>query len=225
MKRLYSAIKYDILFQYRQGFYLAYAFVTIFYLTLLKFIPFHIANAIFPFILFTDISVLGFFFIGGVILLEKDQNSLEALFVTPLKIHEYLISKVISMSVIATIATVLLFVTISKDIFFLPILLLLVWSNMFIYTLLGIAIVSNVKCINDYFILGVPAGLVMFLPLLTYFDIINFKPFYYLPTEPTIEMLSGQISGLSIFILLIWMIIAWFIGSSLFVKNVVRKRG
>lgn len=223
MKRLFSAIKYDILFQFRQGFYLAYGFVTITYLVLLKSIPSEIATAIFPFILFTDISVLGFFFIGGVLLLEKDQNSLEALFVTPLTVVEYLLSKIVSLSIIASIATVILFITISGDLLFLPSLLLLVWANMFLYTLLGIGLVSNVKCINDYFVMGVPVGVILFLPLLNYFGVIKFIPFYFLPTEPTLEMLNGEFSLLAIIIVAFWMIISWFIGYSLFVKNIVRK--
>ncbi len=223
MNRLLSSIKYDMLFQFRQGFYFAYAFVTLFYVILLKVIPESIAEAIFPFILFTDISVLGFFFIGGVLLLEKGQNSLDALFVTPLRVSEYLISKVISLSILSTIATVILFLVISGDIAFLPTLLLLVWANMFLYTLLGIGIASKVKSVNHYFIFGVPVGMILFLPLLTYFNFIDFAPLYLLPTEPTLEMLTGNFSVQSVVILIVWMIISWFVGNSLFVKNIVRK--
>ncbi len=223
MNRLLSSIKYDMLFQFRQGFYFAYGFVTLFYVILLKVIPESIAEAIFPFILFTDISVLGFFFIGAVLLLEKGQNSLDALFVTPLRVSGYLISKVISLSILSTIATVILFVTISGDLSFLPILLILVWANMFLYTLLGIGIASKVKSVNHYFIFGVPVGMILFLPLLTYFNFIDFAPLYLLPTEPTLEMLTGNFSVRSVLILIMWMIISWFVGNSLFVKNVVRK--
>ncbi len=223
MNRLLSSIKYDMLFQYRQGFYIAYGFVTLFYVILLKLLPEEFAQAIFPFILFTDISVLGFFFIGGILLLERGQSSLDALFVTPLRVSEYLLSKVISLSLLATMATVILFVVVSHELSFLPTLIILVWANMFLYTLLGIGISSKVKSVNHYFMLGVPVGMILFLPLLTYFDLIELPFLYLLPTEPTLEMLTGKFSPLSISILVIWMILAWFIGHMMFIKNIVRK--
>lgn len=223
MKRLISSIKYDILFQYRQGFYLAYGFVTLFYLILLKILPINIANLILPFILFTDVSVLGFFFVGGIILLEKQQNSLDALMVTPLTVFEYLMSKFVSLSIIATLTTVILFLSISKNVSFLPALLMIVWTNMFFYTFLGIGLVSKVKSVNDYFVLAVPAGLILFLPMLTYFDIIKFPIFYLLPTEPAVEMLNQKITFPAVLILSFWMIVGGRVGYSLFVKNIVRK--
>lgn len=225
MKRLLSIIKYDILFQFRQGFYLAYGFVTLFYLVVLLTVSKNIAEAIFPFILFTDISILGFFFVGGILLLERGQNTLEAIFATPLTVSEYLTSKIISLSIIATLATVVLFLAVKKEFTFLPVLLLLVWSNMFLYTLMGIGLASKVKTVNNYFVMGIPVGLLLFLPLLTYFNIIKFELIYFLPTEPTLEMLTGKFSMKAIIILIVWMIISWFIGYSFFVKNIVKRRG
>ncbi len=223
MKRLHAAIKYDIIFQFRQGFYLAYGFVTLVYFVFLKLIPSEIAKMIFPFLLFTDISVLGFFLIGGVLLLEKNQNTLDALFVTPLTVVEYLLSKVISLTIIATLATVVLYVAVSRDLNFLPILLLIVWANMFLYTLFGIGLTSRIKNVNEYFIMGVPIGIILFLPLLTYFDIIKFDILYLLPTQPTLEMLNGNISISAVLIVMVWIIISWITGYSFFIKYVVRK--
>lgn len=178
---------------------------------------------IFPFLLFTDISVLGFFLIGGVLLLEKNQNTLDALFVTPLTVVEYLLSKVISLTIIATLATVVLYVAVSRDLNFLPILLLIVWANMFLYTLFGIGLTSRIKNVNEYFIMGVPIGIILFLPLLTYFDIIKFDILYLLPTQPTLEMLNGNISISAVLIVMVWIIISWITGYSFFIKYVVRK--
>ncbi len=133
--------------------------------------------------------------------------------------------KVISLSLISTIATVVLFLAVSKDYLFLPVLVLLVLVNMFLYTLLGIGVVSRVKNVTDYFVLGVPVGVTLFLPLFTYFDIISFPPLYLLPTEPTLEMLTGKFTPLGIIVVALWVVAAWFVGSTMFRKFVVRKEG
>lgn len=223
MNRLFTLVRYDILFQFRHGFYLAYGFVTLFYLLFLRAVPENFAQAIFPFILFTDISILGFFFVGGVVLLEKGQNALDAILVTPVTVTEYLLSKVISLSVISTAATLILFLAVSKEYSFLPVLLLLVWTNMFLYTLLGIALVSRVKTVTHYFVLGVPAGMILFLPLLTYFDLIAFPPLYLLPTEPTLEMLNGTFTPAGVVVTALWCCAAWRISYGQFDKYIARK--
>lgn len=223
MKRLLNALWYDILFQFRHGFYFAYLFVTIFYLIILHYLPDAGAEKAIPFILFTDISVLGFFFIGGILLLEKGQHALEALFVTPLRISEYLLAKYISLSILATIATVSLYFAVGGSFSFLPFLLLIVWGNMFLYTLFGIALVSNVKNVNHYFIYGVPMGVTLFIPLLSFFDIWEFPLLYLLPTEPTLELLCGDFSWAAVAVMMVWIFLAWRIGYKQFATKIVGR--
>lgn len=223
MKRVLSAVWFDILFQFRHGFYFAYLFVTLFYLILLFYLPGAVAEKSIPFILFTDISVLGFFFIGGILLLERGQHTLEALFVTPLRVKEYLLAKYISLSILASLATVSLFLAVGGNVLFLPFLLLIVWSNMFLYTLFGIALVSNVKNVNHYFIYGVPVGVILFLPLLSFFDIWEIPLLYLLPTEPTLELLCGEFSWAAVFIVFIWILLAWKVGYKQFSEKVVGR--
>lgn len=221
--RLLYAIRFDMLFQYRHGFYLAYGFVTLFYAVVLMLLPEPVKIQVLPLILFTDISVLGFFFIGGILLLEKDQNSIEALFVTPLKAIEYLLAKYVSLSVIATVATMLLYVLVHREFSFLPELLLIVWLNMFLYTFVGIALVANVKTVNDYFVVGVPVGIVLFIPLLSHFDIWNAPFLYLLPTLPTLDILFGRGNISAYAIMICWSLGACFIGYKLFLKHIVGK--
>lgn len=223
MKRLLSMTLFDIKFQFRQGFYFAYLIVTVFYAAILWFLPVAISQKVLPFVLFTDISVLGFFFIGGILLLERGQNSLSALFVTPIKVQEYLLAKVISLSILSSIATLALYITVRGKLSFLPALLSIVWINMFIYTLLGIALVSQVKKINDYFIYGVPVGLILFIPLLSFFDVFEVPLFYLLPTEPTLELLCGDFSIWALLIMLFWAVVAWFWGYYQFVKKIAGR--
>ena len=95
--RFTSALKYDLKFQIRHGFYYAYAFVVTFYLIALLNIPLGIREWVTTLVIFSDTSVLGFFFVGSIILLERGQGTLNTLFVTPIRLHEFLLSKSLSL--------------------------------------------------------------------------------------------------------------------------------
>jgi len=105
MNKLLKSIRGDIFLQYKYGIYLVYSVITILYIIILKQIPSHISDFIVPFIVITDPSLLGIFFIGGLVLFEKGEGTLEYLVVSPLSIREYLLSKMISLTIISIIAS------------------------------------------------------------------------------------------------------------------------
>src|SRR5690554_5975368 len=98
--RLLHAVWADIRFQFKQGFYLVYVLITITYLIILSFLPEEILSVGLPLVIFSDPSVLGLFFIGGIIMLEKMQGILSVLVVSPLRTTEYILSKVISLALV-----------------------------------------------------------------------------------------------------------------------------
>ena len=64
--RLLNAIWSDIKFQIKQGFYLVYLIITIMYLIILSMLPENVLTIALPLVVFSDPSVLGLFFIGGI---------------------------------------------------------------------------------------------------------------------------------------------------------------
>jgi hypothetical protein len=72
--RLLHAVLADIRFQIKQGFYLVYVVITAMYLIIMSFLPDDILAVALPLVVFSDPSVLGLFFIGGIILMEKGQG-------------------------------------------------------------------------------------------------------------------------------------------------------
>ncbi|QNO13949.1 hypothetical protein HYG86_03775 [Alkalicella caledoniensis] len=106
MKKNGSSLLHDIKFQFRHGFYIAYLVASIVYVAILRLLPLEPRNFILPIILFTDPAVLGFFFISGIFFLERDQNILENLFVTPYSIKNYILNKVISLGLITYLSSV-----------------------------------------------------------------------------------------------------------------------
>ena len=51
-------------------------------------------------LILNDLAIIGLFFIGLSVITEKDQQVLTALFVTPMSHHIYLLSRVLSLSII-----------------------------------------------------------------------------------------------------------------------------
>ena len=64
-----------------------------------------------PYVLVGDISIIGFFFIGGIVFFEKQERTVGAIVSTPLRFWEYLAAKLIvlvliSLFVAVTVATI-----------------------------------------------------------------------------------------------------------------------
>ncbi|MCG8572199.1 MAG: hypothetical protein MJB14_18870 [Spirochaetes bacterium] len=191
MRRLLSALKQDVIFQFRQGFYFVYLIVSIIYILILRFIPTEYRQIAGLFIIFSDPAVLGFLFIGGIILMEKGQRTLECLFVTPIRMKEYLIAKVISLSIIALITSffILLF---GVGLTFNPLSLIIaviLCSSFFI--LLGIPIAAQAESVNDYFFIAGPAMIPFWIPLIEYLGIVESPFFYLFPSKAALILVES----------------------------------
>ncbi|MEJ2133289.1 MAG: ABC transporter permease, partial [Gammaproteobacteria bacterium] len=84
MTRLLSRMVWDARLQARNGFYYAAAFVVGLLVIMLSWLPEQIMAWVLPLVLFGNLVTNGFYFVGGLVLLEKAEGSLEAQSVTPL---------------------------------------------------------------------------------------------------------------------------------------------
>ncbi|UQZ76911.1 hypothetical protein C2I17_21490 [Niallia circulans] len=196
--RVVELFQMDVKFQLRHGFYYAYALVTIFYIGLLLLIPEAYVQTASILIVFTDPSVFGFFFVGGIVLLERDQSIFSTLYVTPLKIHEYLISKVMSLTLLAAVTSIVLLVAIHQISFHVvPFLLAVILCSMF-FTLLGINLAVRVKSVNVFLYTSPLFVIVFYLPLVDYIGIYDTPIFFILPTHAILLLMEGAFRGVSI---------------------------
>jgi len=149
--RISAAIRYDLKFQWRHGFYAAYALVTILYIAVMLNISPDLRAILIPYLVFSDTSVLGFFFIGGIILLERRQRTLNNLFVTPLRASEYLWSKTITLSALATLVSLILLVIGGQTVMNLGWFVLGAALGSVFFILIGIAVAARSRTLNGYF--------------------------------------------------------------------------
>ncbi|MBK6769564.1 MAG: ABC transporter permease [Ardenticatenales bacterium] len=103
MRRLLAATRHDVRLQVRGGFYAAAAFVALCMIPLLRLLPAATLTTVLPSLVLLNMQVNTFYFIGGLVLLEKAEGSLQALAVSPLRPWEYIAAKVASLALLSTL--------------------------------------------------------------------------------------------------------------------------
>lgn len=179
----------DIRFQLKYGFYFLYAAFTVFYIFLLLLFSSQWKSIAGTIMIYSDPAALGLFFMGAIILLEKSENVINALVISPVKVSEYIVSKVLSLSIISAIVALFLAIVAGHDNILIIILTVVVTSA--IFTLLGIIIGANATSLNKYLISTIPLQIILFIPPIVYL----FKPISilrYHPLTSSIILLSGS---------------------------------
>ncbi|WP_152642885.1 hypothetical protein [Bacillus alveayuensis] len=188
--RLKAAFLADVRFQFRHGFYYAYLFVSVVYIVLLRFVEEGMREKLAVLVVFSDPAMLGFFFIGGIILLEKAQGIFPALFVTPLRIAEYVWAKVWSLTVLSLITSFfILLATVGTDISVLPVFIGVTFTSL-IATLLGIGLAVRVKTVNQFLVSSVLFVPIFFTPVMEWIGGHSFM-YYLFPGKAGLLFLEG----------------------------------
>jgi fluoroquinolone transport system permease protein len=194
--RLLHAVWADVRFQLKHGFYLIYVILTIMYLIILSFLTEDILSVALPLVVFSDPSVLGLFFIGGIILLEKGQGVLMVLVVSPLRTMEYIMSKVISLAMISVLAAfAITFFSHYPSTNWLLLLLATILTSA-LFTLIGIMINAGCETVNQYMLRTIPYMLLFMLPC---FSLIGFPYsglFTIVPSVAALRLMMGAFHGI-----------------------------
>lgn len=192
--RFLSALRNDMRYQAKYGFYFLYAFISAVYIAILFAIPPEHKKAAASIIILTDPAMLGMFFIGGIWLLEKEEGLHSYRIISPLKPIEYIASKAISLSVISTLSAVLIaLVGLREQVNYL-ILSAGVLTGAFVFTIFGLIVASCARSVNHYMLIATPPATLLMLPaILVVFGI----------THPLFEILPGTV---------LWHLIAFSVG-------------
>ena len=193
MSRLTSTIRWDVRLQIRNGFYYAAAFVALIIIILLSQfnVPASTLAMLFPLFIFQNILINNFYFIAGLVLLEKGEGTLEGLVVTPLRKSEYLVSKLVTLAMLSLLETavvVLIVYGFNANLIWLAagtILLSL------IYGLAGFSFVVRYDSINTFILPSVPFTALFSLPLLHYLGVWSSPLMYLHPLQAPLLLLKG----------------------------------
>lgn len=194
--RLLNAIWSDIKFQTKQGFYLVYLIITIMYLIILSMLPENVLTIALPLVVFSDPSVLGLFFIGGIILLEKSQGVIMVMVVSPLRTEEYVLAKAISLALISAIAAIAITALSPINNVNWPLMIISTILTAGLFTLCGIMINAGCNNVNQYMVKTIPYMLLFILPC---FSLLGFEYSYLFTVVPSVaalRLLLGAYHGI-----------------------------
>lgn len=182
----------------RNGFYYAAAVVVLVMVLVMRQLPAEARSQGLPLLIYGNLLMNGFFFVAGQVLLEKGEGTLEAQVVTPLRATEYLVSKVVSLTALTLLESVLIaLLAVGMGIGW-PGLLAGVALLTPLLVLTGFLLVSRYDTINEFLFPATLAVTALSLPLLASGGLLGdtFSRFwtYLMPVEPAWLLLRAAIA-------------------------------
>lgn len=201
--RLKSLFLLDMRFQAKHGFYFLYVVLAVIYVAVLLAVPESWQEKTAAILIFSDPASMGLFFMGAIVLLEKNQHTPCAFAVSPVREVEYIIAKVSSLSAISLVVAAILALAASVD--HLHMVLLGTVISSVIFTLSGIIIATKIISLNQFILWTVPIEIVCFVPAILH--LFKMAPAWlrYYPINVCMEMVSGCApSAIGILIVIAW---------------------
>ena len=200
----------EIRFCTKYGIVLMYVFFALFYVLLITAIPNEIREITGTILIFTDPAAMGLFFMGAIILLEKSQRVNCSLAVSPIKISEYIIAKVVSLMFMGIIIGLIISVAAGNN--HLLITAIAIALSSAIFSLWGLVIAQKTESLNSFMIGTVPCEIIICIPAILYlFDIIKQEIWILHPGVSAIRLMKGQNDKvvLCMVVLVVWTIISY----------------
>lgn len=193
MTRLLATIRWDVQLQIRNGFYYAAAFVAIVFGGILISLSLTQATLtiLLPAILFENMLINTFYFVSALVLLEKGEGTIEGLIVTPLRQSEYLISKLLTLSLLSLVegvAFTLLVYGFDFNLLWLIVSMLLLGA---LYTLWGFIVVIRYDSINSFLFPSFLITSIVSIPLLEHFDLWSSWILYVHPLQAPLVLMRA----------------------------------
>lgn len=232
MNRLLHTTYWDIVRQYRNGFYFVTVLIVALLVVLLRQLDGVDWRLWWPVILLETLVVNSFFFMAGLVLLEKGEGVLEAQVVTPLRDWEYLLAKIISLFVLSAGESLALILLVSGPAFNWLWMLIGIGCFVAMYTLYGFFVVARYDSISEFILPSALWTMGFSIPLLPYFDLWQHWLLYLHPLQAPLILVEAAYKPLpawqlwyGILYSLVWISIGWVVGRHTFYRFVVTKEG
>ena len=191
MTRLLSTIRCDVRLQFRNGFYYATVFILVFWAVFVKLLPAFNWGLVMPALMLGNLLVTTYYFVAGLVLLERAEGTLEAQVVTPLRTWEYLASKVLTLTVLAMIESIaFVLIAVGWNFEAWPLIVGGVPACV-IYTLIGFAAVARYDTISEYLFPSCLYLLVLSVPFIPFSGLADGWWFYLHPLQPPLSLMKA----------------------------------
>lgn len=198
MKRIWGTLVNDVRLQRRNGFYYAMVVMLVLFLVLLAQAPRRDLSFLLPAVIVNNIMVNGFYFVAGLVLLEKSEGSLQAQVVTPLRPAEYLAGKALSLTLLSIVENGILTFLLVDSGLSVGWLLWGVAAGTCFFTLAGLTVVVRYASISEFLLPSLGVVTALALPLLPYFGVGSTALTYVHPLQAVLLSLRAAVgSGLT----------------------------
>ena len=188
------ALRWDIVVQARNGFYWASAFVVLIVGGLLLNVPEAArANgaAWVPAIVVVNLQITTFFFMAGLMLLERDEGTLTALAVSPFSPGAYLATRTVTLTALGALETAAVVWIAFGTGGSWPLILSGTAALGVIYTGFGAAVGSRYASVNALLLPASAFVALLLLPLLPHFGLGPRTPYLLHPIEPALALIRA----------------------------------
>jgi fluoroquinolone transport system permease protein len=230
-RRLFATLRLDVRLQWRNGFYFATFFVLA--VMALAFSQYRLEISwMLPMLVFSNLPINTYYFVAGLVLLEKGEGTLEAQTTSPLRSGEYLLSKNLSLAALSLLEA-LLVVWILGGMDLNPLLFSAgTVLGALLFTLCGFLLVARYDSINAYLLPSIPYLVLLLLPMLEAFGLAQSYLFYLHPFQAVLKLLQysfgqGQ-PWEAVYGLLyggLWVLVLWRLARRSFERFIVRREG
>ncbi len=232
MNRLLSTARWDVQLQYRNGFYFVSTFTALVMIVLLKQLEGVDFGYWWPAIITGNLTINAFYFMAGIVLLEKGEGTLEAQIVTPLRPWEILGSKVLTLGLLSLFETLLMIVILQGVSFNWMLLVTGIVFYIAMLSLYGFIVVARYDSISEFLLPSALWTMGFSLPLLYYFDIWRSWVMFLHPLQAVLILLQSAFTSVPVWQIvygiaysILWTGIVLWLSLRTFHRFVVTKEG
>ena len=166
MRRVAATVATDVRLQFRNGFYFATALVVVVSTLLLRWLPAEATRLILPVVILENVLMNTFYFVSGLLLLERGEGTFAAQSVTPLRDVEYLGSKLITLTALSLAESLIIAAAVIGLDARLVLMALGIALSAVLFCLAGVALVARYDSVNEFLMPSVLYTFVLTLPVL-----------------------------------------------------------
>ena len=193
MKNFLHLLKHDLILLSRNNIIAISVIVTAIYTAIFMWLSgMDEAEKVLVVVIFNDPALIGFLFAGVIVLFEQNENTLQALSVTPLTKAQYILSKSVALNIVATACCLAMATAAVGTAFnFLHFTMATVLTT-FMFTFFGFMMVAGETTFNRYILKAAGLLILMAIPFLGYFGMVSRTWFLWMPTQPAIDLFSAS---------------------------------
>jgi fluoroquinolone transport system permease protein len=187
---VFAAIRNDARLQRRHGIWAVAALMVVAYVVPMVFLPSGVQRWILPVVIFSDPAIGVFFFAAALLLFERQDGVLEALAVTPMPERDYLVSKAVSLAVVALATSAAVAVGVRRAEFDFLWLAAGVVPTASLFVWLGIVAATRLETVNRVIVGGGIGVTVLSAPAVAFLAGLNSWWLGILPTYGSVRLIA-----------------------------------